>query len=163
MQFLGMEVLSLPQAVYSSLPYLMLASIILIVIASIAERGYFMGSIFWLFEITGILGDVMSYARLAGVGLATYYLAFCFNLMGPLLAGLLPAGIIRMVFGTILIIAVLLVGHIVNLILSSLTCFVHSLRLCFVEFLFKFYEAGGRPYNPFHIRKREMILVKERG
>jgi V/A-type H+-transporting ATPase subunit I len=162
MNFLDMDILSLSPRIYSLLPYALLLSIVLIIISSIMERGAFMGGIFWLFEVTGILGDIMSYARLAGVGLATYYLAFCFNLMGPLLAGLLPAGIIRMVLGTIIIVIVLLVGHIVNLVLSSLTCFVHSLRLCFVEFLFKFYEGGGKPYNPFRLRKREFILVKEK-
>jgi len=162
MNFLDMDVLSLSPQIYSLLPYTLLLSIVLIIISSVMERGAFMGGIFWLFEVTGILGDIMSYARLAGVGLATYYLAFCFNLMGPLLAGLLPAGIIRMILGTIIIVIVLLVGHIVNLVLSSLTCFVHSLRLCFVEFLFKFYEGGGKAYSPFRLRKREFILVKEK-
>lgn len=161
MHFLDMEVLTLNSRTYAVLPYAMLISIVLIVISSVIKRGAFMGGIFWLFEITGILGDVMSYARLAGVGLATYYLAFCFNLMGPLLADLLPVGIIRTVLGTLVIIVVLLIGHIINLVLSSLTCFVHSLRLCFVEFLFKFFEGGGREYSPFRLKKRELILVKE--
>jgi len=161
MHFLDMEVIIFSPEVYAVLPYAMLIGILLIVISSVIERGAFMGGIFWLFEITGILGDVMSYARLAGVGLATYYLAFCFNLMGPLLADLLPTGIIRTVFGTLIIILILLTGHIINLVLSSLTCFVHSLRLCFVEFLFKFFEGGGREYSPFKLKKRELILVKE--
>ncbi len=162
MKFLDMDILTLSPQIYSMLPYALLLSIVLIVISSIMERGVFMGGIFWLFEVTGILGDIMSYARLAGVGLATYYLAFCFNLMGPLLAGLLPAGIIRIVLGTVVIIAILLVGHMVNLVLSSLTCFVHSLRLCFVEFLFKFFEGGGKEYSPFRLRKRDLILVKDK-
>ncbi len=161
MHFLDMEVITFSPQIYTVLPYTMLVGIVLIVISAIMERGAFMGGIFWLFEVTGILGDVMSYARLAGVGLATYYLAFCFNLMGPLLADLLPIGIIRTVLGTIVIVAILLVGHIINLVLSSLTCFVHSLRLCFVEFLFKFFEGGGREYSPFRLKKRELILVKE--
>lgn len=161
MHFLDMEVITLNTQIYSILPYALLISIVLIIISSIIERGTFMGSIFWLFEVTGILGDVMSYARLAGVGLATYYLAFCFNLMGPLLADLLPVGIIRTVLGPLIIILILLIGHVINLVLSSLTCFVHSLRLCFVEFLFKFFEGGGKEYSPFRLRKRELILVKE--
>jgi len=161
MHFLDMEVITLSPQLYAILPYAMLLSIILIVTSSVMERGAFMGGIFWLFEVTGILGDVMSYARLAGVGLATYYLAFCFNLMGPLLADLLPVGIIRTVLGTLIIIVILLAGHIINLVLSSLTCFVHSLRLCFVEFLFKFFEGGGKEYSPFRLRKRKLILAKE--
>lgn len=161
MHFLDMEIITLSPQLYAILPHAMLLSIILIVTSSVMERGAFMGGIFWLFEVTGILGDIMSYARLAGVGLATYYLAFCFNLMGPLLANLLPVGIIRTVLGTLIIIVILLAGHIMNLVLSSLTCFVHSLRLCFVEFLFKFFEGGGKEYSPFRLRKRELILIKE--
>ena len=102
----------------------------------------------------------MSYARLAGVGLATYFLAYCFNLMSELVAGMLPAGIIRIVLGTLVMVVILLFGHILNLVLSSITCFVHSLRLCFVEFLFKFYEGGGQPYSPLRLRKREAIPVR---
>ena len=117
-----------------------------------------MGGIFWLFDVTGILGDVMSYARLAGVGLATYYLAYCFNLMASLLSGMMPAGIVRLIFGTLIFIIVLLIGHLLNLALSGITCFVHSLRLCFVEFLFKFYEGGGRKYSPFRLRARSVSV-----
>jgi len=137
---------------------LLLAAIILglvlIVISSLMERGPFLGSIFWLFDVTGILGDVMSYARLAGVGLATYYLAYCFNLMAQLLYDMMPVGVVRAIVGTLIFVVVLLVGHVLNLTLSSITCFVHSLRLCFVEFMFKFYEGGGRAYSPFRLRSR---------
>jgi len=145
--------------------YVMFLGIVLIVVSSLMERGAFLGSIFWLFDVTGILGDVMSYCRIAGVGLATYYLAFCFNLMGPLLSDMVPAGpggIVNLVVGTLIVILVLLVGHIINLLLAGITCFVHSLRLCFVEFLFKFYEGGGRQYSPFRLRKRVLVPAKGR-
>ena len=130
----------------------------LIIASSFMEKGAFLGGIFWLFDVTGILGDVMSYARLAGVGLATYYLAYCFNLIGELLRGMMPAGAVQLIVGTLIFILVLLLGHILNLALSAITCFVHSLRLCFVEFLFKFYEGGGRAYSPFRLKGRPVFV-----
>jgi len=160
MHFIGSDLYPFAESTYSIFLYIVLASILMIVVASFLEKGPFLGSIFWIFDITGILGDVMSYARLAGVGLATYFLAYCFNMMSTLIANMLPAGFIRIVLGTIIMVFILLFGHILNLVLSSITCFVHSLRLCFVEFLFKFYEGGGRQYSPLRIRKREMVTVK---
>jgi V/A-type H+-transporting ATPase subunit I len=137
-----------------------IAGLVSIIASSLIEKGAFLGGIFWLFDVTGILGDVMSYARLAGVGLATYYLAYCFNLIADLLRGMMPAGIIQLVLGTLMFILVLLLGHVLNLALSAITCFVHSLRLCFVEFLFKFFEGGGRTYSPFRLKARpEFVKV----
>jgi V/A-type H+-transporting ATPase subunit I len=132
--------------------------LVLIVLSSLMEKGAFLGGIFWLFDVTGLLGDIMSYARLAGVGLATYYLAYCFNLMADLLYGMMPAGIVQLIVGSLIFILVLLIGHVLNLALSGITCFVHSLRLCFVEFLFKFYEGGGRAYSPFRLKKRPVSV-----
>jgi len=162
MNFIGSPLLPLSEGTYAALLYITGFSVVLIIIASLMEKGVFLGSIFWIFDITGILGDVMSYARLAGVGLATYFLAYCFNMMSVLISNMLPAGLIRMVLGTIIMLLILLFGHVLNLVLSSVTCFVHSLRLCFVEFLFKFYEGGGRQYDPLRLRKRELVPVKGR-
>ncbi|MBN1856819.1 MAG: hypothetical protein JW846_07700 [Dehalococcoidia bacterium] len=160
LHFIGSDVLPIPVIVYSYLQYAILLSIVLIIVGQLMEQGPFLGSIFWIFKVTGILGDVMSYARLAGVGLATYYLAYCFNLMSTLIANMMPAGFVRIVLGTLIAVAILLFGHTLNLVLSSITCFVHSLRLCFVEFLFQFYEGGGHEYRPLRIRKRDLVTVK---
>ena len=155
---LGMDIPLLTGQIYSILLYVAIIGLVLIVVSSLMEKGAFLGGIFWLFDVTGLLGDVMSYARLAGVGLATYYLAYCFNLIADLLSKMMPAGIIQAVVGTLIFILVLLVGHVLNLALSGITCFVHSLRLCFVEFLFKFYEGGGRAYSPFRLKARPVFV-----
>jgi len=155
---LGIDIPLLPEQIYPILLYVAILGVVLIVVSSLMEKGAFLGGIFWLFDVTGLLGDVMSYARLAGVGLATYYLAYCFNLMADLLSKMMPAGIVQAIVGTLIFILVLLVGHLLNLALSGITCFVHSLRLCFVEFLFKFYEGGGRAYSPFRLKARPVSV-----
>jgi len=161
--FLGTDIPFLSTQIYSVLVYIMLLGIVLIIVSSVIQQGAFLGSILWLFDITGLLGDVMSYCRLAGVGLATYYLAFCFNLMATLISGMIPAGpagLVHLTIGSLVFVIILLFGHALNLLLSAISCFVHSLRLCFVEFLFKFFQGGGREYSPFRLRKRALVPVR---
>ena len=148
-----------PPQLYAVSPYVMGAGVILVVVGSLKQSGG-IGAILWLFDITGLLGDIMSYTRIAGVGLATFYLASAFNMLAHLFRGftLIP-GIAGVVGGVILAIIILLIGHLINLLLSLITGFVHSLRLCFVEFLIKFYEGGGIRYSPFRLRKRTSVLV----
>ncbi|MBC8511613.1 MAG: hypothetical protein H8D32_01350 [Dehalococcoidia bacterium] len=142
----------------SIMGYALMLSIVLIVVSSIIRQGAFLGSIFWIFDIAGLFGDIMSYSRIAGVGLATFYLAFCFNLMADLFSSMIP-GVAGLIIGGIIAIVILLIGHTLNLALCVLTGFIHSLRLCFVEFLFKFYEGGGREYSPFKLKTRASVVV----
>jgi V/A-type H+-transporting ATPase subunit I len=101
----------------------------------------------------------MSYCRLAGVGLATFYLATSFNLMATVVRDMVPAGLLRLIIGGLILIVILIVGHVINLALSGITCFVHSLRLCFVEFLLKFYDGSGKRYSPLRL-KTQPVFVK---
>ena len=158
----GVEIPLLPEQAYPILLYLVFLSIVLIVVSSIMQRGAFLGGIFWLFDLTGLLGDVMSYARLAGVGLATFYLATSFNLMARVVSDMVPAGpagLLNLIVGGLILIVILLIGHLINLALSGITCFVHSLRLCFVEFLLKFYDGSGKRYSPLRL-KTQPVFVK---
>ncbi len=157
---LGVDFPVLTEQVYSILSYAMLAGIVILVAGCIIEKGG-LGVILGIFDLTGILGDIMSYARLAGVGLATFYLASSFNLMADLFRRLIP-GVVGLVLGTILAVGVLFLGHTINLVLGVITGFIHSLRLCFVEFLFKFYEGGGTEYSPFKLRRRASLTVGEK-
>ena len=142
---------------YTIFGFIMAASVVVIIASTIIQsRG--VGAILWLFDITGILGDIMSYARLAGVGLATFYLASSFNMLAGVFSDMIP-GIFGLIIGVIIAIVVFVFGHSINLVLSGLTGFVHSLRLCFVEFLTKFYEGGGREYSPFKLKTRAYVPV----
>jgi len=148
-----------PTQIYAVSLYVIIAGVVLVVVGSLKQSGG-IGAILWLFDITGLLGDIMSYTRIAGVGLATFYLASAFNMLARLFSGFVPVpGIAGVVGGVVLAIIILLIGHLINLLLSLITGFVHSLRLCFVEFLIKFYEGGGIRYSPFRLRKRTAVLV----
>ncbi|UCD08992.1 MAG: hypothetical protein JSU79_11695 [Dehalococcoidales bacterium] len=154
---MGVDIPGFTPMIYSILSYFLIAGIVLVIISSIMVSGG-LGAILWLFDITGLLGDVMSYARLAGVGLATYYLAFTFNQMATIFTEMLNSGIAA-VLGIILAVIIVIFGHTINLVLTAITGFMHSLRLCFVEFLFKFYNGGGTEYNPFRLIKRVSVPV----
>jgi len=152
---LGMQLPGFTSQINSILLYFMVPGVLLIVISSIMQSGG-LGVIMWLFDITGLLGDVMSYARLAGVGLATFYLASTFNMMAGLFSEMIP-GAAGVIIGSIIGVVIVIFGHVINMVLTAITGFMHSLRLCFVEFMFKFYEGGGREYSPFKLKKRVAV------
>ena len=158
---LHVKLIPLSAGAYSAFIYPLFFGLTLIVIASFMQMGG-LGGIFWIFELTGIMGDIMSYSRLAGVGLATFYLASSFNLLSDwvssAMANLIP-GIVGHILAFLIAVVILVIFHVFNLLLSSLAAFIHSLRLCFVEFLLKFYEGGGEKYAPFHLRLRRHVLV----
>ena len=96
---------------------------------------------------TGILGDVLSYIRLFALGLAGGMLGQAFNNLGQMVLGdnfltWIPFALI------------LLFGHVLNILMSSLGAFVHPLRLTFVEYFKNAgYEGKGAAYNPLTTNK----------
>jgi V/A-type H+-transporting ATPase subunit I len=103
---------------------------------SIGCLGIVMGPI----EFIGLIGNVLSYLRIAAIGLASVYLAKVANEVAGMLGNVVVGAII----------AVLI--HALNLVLGMFSPTIHSLRLHYVEFFRKFYEGGGRPYEPFKSR-----------
>ncbi len=97
-----------------------------------------------LYDITGFLSDILSYSRLLALGLATGVIGQVVNTM----ASLGGDGI----FGKILFVLVLLVGHTFNIAINTLGAYVHASRLQYVEFYGKFYSGGGKPFVPFGLR-----------
>jgi V/A-type H+-transporting ATPase subunit I len=106
--------------------------------ASLGWLGMLMGPI----EFIGLLGNILSYLRIAAIGLASVYLAR--------VANDLAGSVGNIVVGVI--IAVLM--HALNLVLGAFSPAIHSLRLHYVEFFRKFYEGGGRPFEPFTTQLR---------
>lgn len=104
---------------------------------------------------TGYLGDFLSYSRLMALMLAGAVIASVFNQLGSLgnSNGMTLAG-------TILFIIVFFIGHALNFALNLIGCFVHTLRLQFLEFFGKWYRDGGKKFNPLSV-KSKYVNVKE--
>lgn len=107
-----------------------------------------------LYNVTGWLSDVLSYSRLLALGLATGVIASVVNQMGSMLG--------NSVFGVIVFIVVFIVGHLFNLAINLLGAYVHTNRLQFVEFFGKFYEGGGRAFNPFKTNTKYADIKEEK-
>ncbi len=100
-----------------------------------------------LYNITGFLGDVLSYSRLLALGMTTSAVAMIVNMLVSLTWGIPVVGFA--------VAALLLVGgHVFNLAVNLLGSFVHTTRLQYVEFFSKFYEGGGKPFKPFALAGR---------
>ena len=87
-------------------------------------------------ELIGIVGNVLSYLRIAAIGLASVYLARVANELGatgPVWMGVMVAGLF----------------HTLNLALGTFSPTIQALRLHYVEFFGRFFEEGGRAYRPF--------------
>jgi V/A-type H+-transporting ATPase subunit I len=127
--------------------YISLALIIPgIIMAYIGEGG---GAIL---ELPGLMSNVMSYTRLAAIGMSKAGLAFAFNTLAfeiiidvtgevdPLMA--------------IIALAVFIVGQLMVWILGIISAGIHAIRLHYVELFQKFYEGGGVKFDPLCIVRK---------
>ena len=138
--------------------YLLIAGLLLVVAtggrASKSIGGKIGGGLYEVYNlIGGYLGDVLSYARLLALGLATGVIAQVMNMLGTL-----PKS---QPLKTILFIIVFIIGHLANLAINIIGAYVHTNRLQYVEFFGKFYEGGGRAFVPFEASTKYYKLKEE--
>lgn len=95
------------------------------------------GGAFGAMEVMGTVGNILSYARLMAIGMASVILAIVANEM----AGAFGIAIIGIIMAVLL--------HGLNIVLAMFSPSIHSIRLHLVEFFSKFYEGGGVAYKPF--------------
>ena len=114
--------------------------------------GKITGGLSNIYNITSYMSDILSYARLLALGLATGVIAQVVNTLGALFGGGIG--------GLIALIVIFLLGHTLNLAINVLGAFIHSSRLQYVEFFGKFYEDGGEPFDPFR-KKTKYIKIEQ--
>ncbi len=103
--------------------------------------GYVLGMFSGAYKLVNYFSDILSYARLFGVGLVGCVIAYVANFLCGMFASV---GIVGLILGGI--VAVLF--HALNIALSLLSAYIHNARLQFVEFFGKFYEGSGTPFVP---------------
>ena len=99
--------------------------------------------------LTGWFGDILSYSRIMALMLAGGVVAQVFNTIAAM-----PSKNGVTIASGIAFILIFLIGHALNFALNLLGCFVHDLRLQCLEFFGKFYQDGGKPFEPMKVRTK---------
>ena len=137
------KIIKILPATMSTVGYILLGVGVILLGVSYGKTGVILGPI----EFVGLIGNILSYLRIAALGLASVFLAKVANdmvgMIGNLVVGILVAGLI----------------HSLNIVMGAFSPTIQSLRLQYVEFFRKFYEGGNNAFNPF--KKRALMETEE--
>ena len=100
----------------------------------------FLKGLLGIYDLIKYVSDLLSYSRILALGLAAGVIAQVVNILGTM-GGATVGGFIGLIIA-------FLIGHLLNIALNVLGTFVHTSRLQYIEFFNKFYEDGGRPFEP---------------
>ncbi len=109
----------------------------LVALALLVAATVFLGGALAVIELISTLGNILSYARLMALGTASVMLAEVANRMVE-------------IFGSPVVgVTAAVTLHAVNFAMGLFSPTIQALRLHYVEFFDKFFEGGGKPYEPF--------------
>jgi len=145
--------LALKQPWFGYLALLGAAGIVLFTSNSRNPVARVFSGLYGLYGISGYMADILSYSRILALGLSTGVIAMVVNSMVQIVWKIPVIGWLIGVLGFI-------GGHLFNLAISFLGGFVHSMRLQFVEFFTRFYQAGGRPFKPFKLENKYVEFIR---
>ncbi len=109
--------------------------------------GKLWGGVQSLYDITSWLSDVLSYARLMALMLATSVIAMVFNTLGALPGHIIP------------FILIFIIGHVFNIGVNIIGTYVHAARLQYLEYFGKFYKDGGIPFRPLQYDTKYVDII----
>ena len=137
------------------LPFLAIGAVFIVieVIMNIKHEG-----IQAVLELPGIIGNILSYTRLAAIGMSKAGMALAFNYIAIEMIGLGLGGAAGFIIGLLLFAFM----HLMIWTLAILSAGLHGLRLQFVELMSKFFEGGGIEYAPLKIKREKTVSTKEK-
>lgn len=105
-----------------------------------------------LMEVFGLLANVISYARLAGIGVAEEAVIFALNVIA-LDYFIIPGSVTGIIIGLVL----MALSNLLIFLLSTISGTIQSIRLNYVEFFLKFYKGTGTLFRPFGERTKSEV------
>ncbi len=116
-----------------------------------------------IMELPGIVGNILSYTRLAAIGMSKAGMALAFNyivfgMIIPYTAAGPDWSAIAFVILGILMFAFL---HLVIWTLGILSAGLHALRLQYVELMTKFFDGNGVLFDPLKVKREKTISVNK--
>lgn len=115
-----------------------------LLIATFAILIYCSG-IYGIMDVFSWLGNILSYARLLALCLATGGIAMTVNIIAQMVDAMLPVPYLSLILAVIIFV----LGHIVNFLFQVLGAFINALRLHYVEFFAQFFFEGKNSFSPF--------------
>ncbi len=105
-----------------------------------------------ILEVAGLLANMISYTRLAGLAVAKAHIAESLNV--AIFNGLIfDQGILLVAFGIFLLVG----AQMIVLLLGGLSSGIQALRLNYVEFFMKFFKGNGMPFKPFGAQATQTV------
>ena len=102
---------------------------------------------FGIMDVMSFLGNILSYARLLALGLATGGIAMTVNIFAQLVGGIPYIGLI-------LVPIIFIFGHIANGAFQTFGGMINALRLHYVEFFGQFYIGGSQKFRAFRTKRK---------
>ncbi|MBE6514775.1 MAG: V-type ATP synthase subunit I [Candidatus Methanomethylophilaceae archaeon] len=110
-----------------------------------------------ILELPGFIGNILSYTRLAAIGMSKAGMALAFNYIAINMIAMGLGGVAGIIVGGLLFAFL----HLMVWTLAILSAGLHGMRLQLVELMNKFYEGGGIEFKPLRIKRKQTIYTEK--